>query len=133
MADTELVKKNEILLRLCSRWLFIKNKGKSTADYFITNHIATVAIYGCGELGKRLIEELEASCISVIVGIDQYAERLDAPTKVVLPTREYANRWNCADAIVITSPYFYNEIYSVMRTYGYEGQILALDDILMSI
>ncbi len=133
MTDMDLAMKNDVLLQLCIRWLYIKNMGRSVADYFRAHDINTIAIYGCGDLGKRLMEELASSHVKMIVGIDQCAGRVDAPIEVVCPIRNNADKWNSADAIVVTSPYFYNDIYHVLKTYGYQGKILALDDILMSI
>ena len=131
MNDAEIAKKNDMLFRLCNRWLFLKNKGKRISDYLAKRKVSQVAVYGCGELGNRLIEELYQSNIHVLVGIDINALHTDAPIEVVLPMTENCKKWEQADAIIVTSVYNYNDVATKMKELGYDKQIIALNDILM--
>ena len=133
MTDREIVIKNDMLLKTYSRWMHIKNKGKSISQYFVSNKLNKVAIYGCKDVGLRLMEELNDTDIEIIIGIDKNAEQLDAPVRVVQPIKENKYLWDDVDAIIVTSPYFYNEIYITMRDLGYSGKILSIDDIVLSV
>lgn len=46
---------------LLNQWLVLKQEGKSLEQYFVDNGYKTLAIYGMGELGNRLYEELKNS------------------------------------------------------------------------
>lgn len=59
------------LLSMTRKWLEIEQNGYSICDWFTKNNIHTVLIYGAGELGKRLILELDKKGIAVIGVIDR--------------------------------------------------------------
>ena len=58
---------------LLNEWLELKNKGKTLDMYFKNEGINNIAVYGMGELGYRLAEELKNSNINIKYGIDKSA------------------------------------------------------------
>ena len=55
----ERLAKFEDYFAIVNKWLKNRNQHISVADYFKTNHYEKLAIYGMGEIGKRLYEELK--------------------------------------------------------------------------
>lgn len=64
-------KRSALLLSPALRWLEIRQKGHSLEEYFLQNHIYSIAIYGMGLLGCRLYDELENSKISIAYLLDK--------------------------------------------------------------
>lgn len=58
------------------RWLENRNKNHTFVDYFNASGYKTVAIYGAGDLGKLLYEEIKDSNIKVSYFVDRNGEGL---------------------------------------------------------
>ncbi len=78
--------------QILSRWLQLKQAGKSLVPFFKDNAIEHIAIYGMGTLGERLWEELRDSDIAIDYAIDRQAAskkksglRIYDPDEAVLP------------------------------------------------
>lgn len=56
---------------LLNQWLIHKQEGKCLEQYFIDNNYKSIAIYGMGEVGNRLYNELKDSKINVLYAIDE--------------------------------------------------------------
>ena len=59
------VEKYRAYYNMLNQWMVLKQEGKSLEKYFIDNGYKTVAIYGMGEMGNRLYEELKGTSIEV--------------------------------------------------------------------
>lgn len=55
---------------ILNRWLLIKQDGKTLEQYFLDNGYKNIAIYGMGELGNRLYDELKNSTVKVVYAMD---------------------------------------------------------------
>ena len=55
---------------MLNNWMTLKQSGKKLEEYFIKEKIGKIAIYGMGELGNRLYEELKGTDIEVLYAID---------------------------------------------------------------
>lgn len=91
-----------------NQWLNNKDTGKSSEDFFKRNNYKTVAIYGMGEIGNRLYNELKNSDIKIKYVIDQSIDYLNQEIPVVSPE----DRLEEVDVIVITPTFAYEEIKS---------------------
>ncbi len=70
-----------------SMWLDITLKGVSIVDFFETNGLKDVVVYGYGDIGKKLIRELESSDkIRVVAVLDQKAMQLSGEIPILRPT-----------------------------------------------
>ncbi|HOJ79158.1 MAG TPA: hypothetical protein PL158_13845 [Bacillota bacterium] len=119
---------------LTSQWLKIKNKQKSISDYFKMHHYHSVAVYGFGELGVRLCEELIKSDIKLTCVIDRSINEAyfgpDGPKHI---------RWDHepfeidADVIVVTPVYDFEKIKSQLISKGVQINILSLSDVVFGV
>ena len=72
--NSKLADKHFKIMYLLNQWLVVLEHGRSISQYFIQNHYHTIAIYGMGYLGKRLLEELRGTGIEVKYLLDQQLE-----------------------------------------------------------
>lgn len=91
---------------MLNQWLCIKQEGKSLDVYFKENGYKTVAIYGMGEMGNRLYDELKNTEIEVKYAIDKNA----ACTYSELQVLELEDELPEADVIVVTATFAFEEI-----------------------
>ncbi len=91
---------------LLNKWLSLKNEGIDIKTYFTQNNIKTIAIYGMGELGDRLYEELLKSNITVKYGIDKNAGSTFSELEVYDLDSELPE----VDAIVVTAVFAFDDI-----------------------
>ena len=91
---------------ILNQWLILKQEGNSLEKYFIENKYKTVSIYGMGEIGNRLYEELkDSSKIEVKYALDTYSEL------EVLSLEEYTDlAADDIDVIVVTATFAFDDI-----------------------
>lgn len=124
--------KFKLYYEICCRWLYLKNKGKTVSNYLKTQEIESVVIYGCGDIGKRVIEELLKDNSIEVIALDKNASIVDAPVKVINPFEETETKdWKNMEMAIITSEYYFDIVYTDLRKLGYEKIIVPFSDILM--
>ncbi len=109
-------------------WLDIKQKGGSLEKYFIDNGYKTIAIYGMGELGSRLYEELRGTSVDVKYAIDKDAMSVGSELDVL----ELEDDLPSVDAIVVTAVFAYDSIAEKLAV-KINSPILSLGDIVCEI
>ena len=68
---------------MLNQWLMLRQKGILLEKYFIDRDFRKIAIYGMGEIGSRLYDELKESCIAIQYAVDQNAEAISADLKII--------------------------------------------------
>lgn len=109
-----------------TQWLTLKQKNKSLEKYFIDNGYKTIAIYGMGELGNRLYEELKPTKILVKYGIDKsfgFGEIKIFNIDDELPE---------VDVIVVTAVFDFDKINNNLKN-KVNCPIVSLEDIVYEI
>ncbi|MDO5572620.1 MAG: hypothetical protein Q4G60_01430 [bacterium] len=91
---------------MLNQWLVLKQEGRSLVDYFKSNHYKTIAIYGMGEMGNRLYDELKNSDLEVKYAVDQNA----ASTYSELDVIDKDDEFGSVDVMVITATFAFDEI-----------------------
>lgn len=109
-------------------WLDIKQKGGSLEKYFIDNGYKTIAIYGMGELGSRLYEELRGTSVDVKYAIDKDAMGIYADVDVL----DLEDDLPSVDVIVVTAIFAYDSISENLAD-KISCPIVSLGDIVCSI
>ena len=59
---------------MLNQWLTIRQEGGSLSEYFDKNDFVKIAVYGLGEMGSRLIDELKGTKTEIVYGIDKNIE-----------------------------------------------------------
>lgn len=93
---------------ITNRWILLKNEEKNLSEYFEENGYKKIAIYGMGNLGLRLYEELKKTNTKVEYGVDHvHAEKMDDLNVYCL---KQLNSIDDVDAIVVTPVFSFDEI-----------------------
>lgn len=110
---------------LMNKWLMLKNRGTRLESFFQGADIRNIAIYGCGDIAMRLIEELDQSEITVSYMID----RRPLTEMEGIPVLGLHNRLPETDAVVVTPVYCYGAIFNDL-TEQVNCPVIALSEIM---
>lgn len=83
MLDWNVYNKNMCLSTCANKWLQLRLKGLHLSNYFERLGIYEVAIYGMGQMGLNLYEELKDTNVKVECFIDKNANKLHAPINII--------------------------------------------------
>lgn len=114
---------------MLGQWVSLKNKGISIDKYFKDNNINSVAIYGMGNVGVHLYNELKNSNMKVDYCIDQGPKVLSDGDYDI---RRLEDDLPQVDAIVVTACFDYEAIAEKIKQYV-DYPVLSLDEILFSL
>lgn len=108
----KMSEKNREQYLLFIQWMKLRQSGKSICDYLSEKGYKTVAIYGMGYNGERVLQELKDSEIEVLYGIDKKADSIISEINVLAPDVNLPE----TDAVVVSEPYYIEEITELLRT-----------------
>ena len=114
--------------RRYSKWLTLKQQGKSLVQYFERNQYKTVAIYGMKELGERLYDELKDSDIKVLYAIDKNADAIYAEVDVLTPDDDLPE----VDLIVVTPVHYFDEIEEMLAD-KVDCPVISIEDVVYEV
>lgn len=129
--DDDIKKRYALYYDVLNQWLKSKNNNHKVEDYFKNNNYNSIAIYGMGEMGNRLFEDLKESDIKVTYFIDNNADSLyqgwgDLP---VIGIDEISEQ-ETVDAIIVTPIYAFDQIEEKLIDAGVTSDIISLEDII---
>ena len=110
---------------MLNQWLMIKQEGKTLEEYFIYNGYKTIAIYGMGEMGNRLYDELKDSSIQIKYAVDENAAGTYSDIEVIDKDEEYMD----VDVIVVTATFAFDDIEEELQK-KVTFPIISLDDVV---
>lgn len=113
---------------MLNQWLILKQEGKCLCEYFKANNYKVIAIYGMGEMGSRLYDELKNSDITVKYAVDKNAASTYSELEVIEPENEFEE----VDAIVVTATFAFDEIETELRD-KVDFPIISLEDVVYEI
>ena len=125
---TEKVEKFRNYYDILNQWLMLKQEGKSLEKYFVENNINSIAIYGMGEMGNRLYNELKDSKINIKYAIDQTAGNIYSDINVYSLDDELEE----VDAVIVTATFVFSSIKEQMEE-EFDFPIISLEDVVFSI
>ena len=126
--DDDRVVKFKAYYNILNQWLFLKQKGKNLHEYFNINNYKTIGIYGMGELGTRLYEELKDSNI-VIKYVADKSSSINMPDVNISDVKDMSDD---VDVIVVT-PIFAMDDIRIMLEKRLNCPIISLEDIVYEI
>lgn len=106
------------------RWIRAIQDNKRIKDYFDNRNMNAVAVYGMGELGKCLVQEIEKSGIEIKCVIDRNKCINAYEYQIFSPDDDLPR----VDAVIVTPVYDYKAISENLRKHT-DAQIISLDDI----
>jgi len=114
----------EILLS----FLDVKKYGKELKEYFVSNNYKSIAIYGCGLIGKLVFDELKNSNeVEIKYFIDRNSKkRVGGVETYVVEEIEHRS----VDVIVIATTYDYFPIYKLISKHANAVPVITLQDMI---
>lgn len=113
---------------MLNQWLSLKQEGKSLDDYFKENNYKAIAIYGMGEMGNRLYEELKNTEVEVKYAIDKNAES----TYSELDVMDIDDEMPQVDVVIITAVFAFDEIMENIED-KFDCPIISLEDVVYEV
>ena len=113
---------------MLNQWLLLKQEGKTLEEYFVNNGYKNIAIYGMGEMGSRLYDELKNSNIKVKYAVDENAEGIYSEIEVFGKKEEYPD----VDVIIVTAIFEFDSIEKELQK-KIKFPVIALDDVVYEI
>lgn len=126
---TDKVNKFKGYYQILSRWLALKQEGKQLEQYFVNNDYKTIAIYGMGEMGNRLYEELKDSVkVEIKYAIDKNMKNICSRLSIL----DLKSDMPKVDVIIVTATFAFYEIErELSKKINYP--IVSLEEILLEI
>lgn len=115
------------------QWLNKELRGNKISDFFEQSDWNTIAIYGAGKLGKSLYNALEKSRIRVAFFIDKNASDIVLGYNQKIISLDGIVEQESVDAILVTVPDSFYEIYDTIKNYNTEAEIISLEAIINSL
>lgn len=116
--------KFRIMYQMMERWMRALQRGHNLGDYFDAHGYKEIAIYGMGDIGKILLQELKGSTVKVKYGIDRNPAA-NSDVRVVVPEEAVEE----VDAVIVTAIAYFNEICGVLSQ-KFSCPIVSLEDIV---
>ncbi|MDE6760102.1 MAG: hypothetical protein K2J90_05390 [Lachnospiraceae bacterium] len=116
---------------MLNQWLCIKQQNGNLSDYFKENNYNKIAIYGLGEMGSRLISELNGTEIEVVYGLDKKVDNIFCDIKAY-SLDDIENISDKVDVVVVTAIFAYDEIEEELRE-KFDCDIISLEDVVFEI
>lgn len=123
----ESYEKFHSMYQMLERLIYCKQAGYSIGGYLQQSGITKIAIYGCGDIGRILYNELLDEDIEVKYGIDKNT-KIDFPIEI----RSLSESLDEVDAVIVTSIAYFSDIEEELRKLM-KCRILALDDVIYEI
>ncbi len=121
----EKVDKFKSYYNMLNQWLILKQEGKSLETYFTENNYKTIAIYGMGEMGNRLYDELKDSKVEVKYAVDKNAVNTYSEIEVF----DIDDELEPVDAVVVTAVFAFDEIMDALSD-KIDSAIVSLEDVV---
>lgn len=122
----QLSDKHECIMKVFILWLIKLEKNMYVETYFINHGYKSIAIYGMGYLGERLLKELEGTEVKVKFIIDQNKQSIYGG----IPVLSMNDTFDSVDAIVITPVYYFYAIRKQLRTKT-TCKLISIDEIFI--
>ncbi|MDK2932816.1 MAG: hypothetical protein PWP27_626 [Clostridiales bacterium] len=116
---------------ILTQWIKNKNRNRNISSYLKNKNINSIAIYGMGELGIALYEELKDTDIRIIYLVDKNANHIYyGVNESHLINVDEVSAQEEVDAIIVTPIYDYDKIKETLVNGGVKTNIISLENII---
>ena len=129
LTHPEYDEKNQRQYELANHWLWLNYRQICLRGYLEYNNLRSVAIYGAGELGLRLMEELGKD---VAYFIDQNPGNAVCD-KSLIKKPENLTRDDMVDAIIVTPIIYFEAIKKNLSILPFESEVISLEDMVFGV
>ena len=126
--NNERVNKFKSYYNILNQWIILNHAGKKLEQFFINHNYKEIAVYGMGEIGNRLYEELKGSSVDIKYVIDKNAGSAYSESEIFTPEDKLEE----VDAIIVTTVFAFEEIRSMLDK-KCNCPIISLEDVVFEI
>lgn len=119
--------KFRITYQMMVHWMRIRQSGNNLSTYFDAHGYQEIAVYGMGDIGKILLQELKGSAVKIKYGIDRNKSR-GSDVVVVMP-EEITEK---VDAVIVTPIADFDDICEVL-SHRISCPVVSLEDIVYEV
>lgn len=116
------------LFRLMNYWLTLRQRNASIGMYLRDRGCQCVAIYGMGNMGLRLVDELVDSGIEIKYVVDQNADNICTDLRICSPDAVLEN----VDMMIVTAVLYYKDIKEKIGK-KITSPIVSLEDLIYKV
>lgn len=116
---------------MLNQWLCVKQENHNLAEYFNKNNYKRIAVYGLGEMGSRLIEELKDTDIEVLYGMDKDIDGTFCDI-MAYSLDDIEQIQEKPDVVVVTAIFAYDEIKDMLSQKS-DIEIVSLEDVVFEV
>lgn len=120
--------KFKLYYNVLNQWMYLKHNNRNLSEYFKRKKYKRIGIYGLGELGNRLIDELRDTETEVVYGVDKGM----GSTFGIVPSfslEEIQNITEDIDVMVVTPVFAYSEVADGLRD-KVNCEIISIEDVV---
>lgn len=125
---SQKVDKFKSYYNMLNQWLILKQEGKSLEKYFLDNGYKTIAVYGMGEMGNRLYDELKGSSVEIKYAIDKNAASTYSELEVVDPEDDFTE----VDAVIVSAIFAFDEVEELLQK-KVDCPVISLEDVVYEV
>lgn len=126
--SNERINKFKSYYNILNQWIVLDHEGKKLEQYFINNNYMKIAVYGMGEIGNRLYEELKNSSVKIDYVIDKNAESAYSELEIFSPEDMLGE----VDAVIVTTAFAFEEIRDELSK-KCNCPIVSLEDVVFEL
>lgn len=123
----KLSSKHYALYVLMKRWFDLRNQGKDLGSFFRKRGFNQIAIYGMGEVGKRLAQELRNGPITIQYGIDRQDVQSENGLRIIKPDQPFDD----VDLLVVTVVGDCEDIFELLSR-KVSCPIVSIEDVIFA-
>ncbi len=129
----ERVQKLKSYYKVYNQWIKNNIDHYSIEKAMLDHGYRTISIYGNGEIGSRLYEELKGTEVKVSCFIDKKADDFTRYNEdgIVVRSIEDVGEYSNVDAIIVTTVNIFEEIEKKLLEKGVQCNIISLEDLLI--
>ncbi len=121
----KLYEKKQKYYQLLNNWFKNMKRHKKIEHVLNALEIKNIAVYGMGDFGKHLVEELKGSSIKVLLTFDKESEFLKTEDPLGYINQNYYN----IDAVVVTPVMEYKDIRIYLKKF-FDVPIISLEELI---
>ncbi len=111
-------------------WYDVREDGINVREYFDANHFYNIAVYGAGEIGRRVINDFLKCGVRITCCIDRMLLDTYCGVPCILPGQAQKE---VLDVIVVTPVDFYDEIEKSLMDSGVSCPVISVDEIYVEL
>lgn len=115
------------------RWLENRNQNKLIGDFLVENDYKNIVIYGAGDMGHLLYDEIKNAGIRILCFVDKNAETINQVDAIPVITFEHLEYDDRIDIVIVSTVKIQDSIISLFAERMPMLPTISLRDIVYQI